>query len=76
MQQKSVEVEIEWPEMKMNLGMVEITYQLEDILEISGDEGVSLLEVTDNGLVVEYGENETEFIDMRPLFSNEGGFSQ
>jgi hypothetical protein len=76
MKEDTVNIEIEWPEMKVNLGMIEITYQLEDILEISGSGNASVLEVTDNGLVVEYGEDETEFVDMRPLLSNEEVFSQ
>ena len=63
----SVTIEIEWPELKVSIGMLEITYQLEDVLGISGDTDVSILEITEYGLVVEYGENETEFIDMRPL---------
>ena len=76
MKEDTVNIEIEWPEMKVNLGMIEITYQLEDILEISGDGDVSVLEVTEYGIVVEYGEDETEFVDMRPLLSDEEVFSQ
>ena len=76
MKEDTVNIEIEWPEMKVNLGMIEITYQLEDILEISGDGDVSVLEVTEYGIVVEYGENETEFVDMRPLLSDEEVFGQ
>jgi len=76
MKEDTVNIEIEWPEMKVNLGMIEITYQLEDILEISGSGDVSVLEVTEYGIVVEYGEDETEFVDMRPLLSNEEVFSQ
>lgn len=76
MKEDTVNIEIEWPEMKVNLGMVEIRYQLEDILEISGSGDVSVLEVTEYGLVVEYGEDETEFVDMRPLLSDKEVFGQ
>lgn len=63
----SVEVNIEWPNMIVSFGMFELEYDLGDVLEIEGKEDVELLEVTDFGLVLQYGEGETEFVDMRPL---------
>ena len=63
----SVEVDIDWPNMVVSFRMFDLEYDLGDVLEIEGEGDVELLEVTDFGLVLEYGDNETEFVDMRPL---------
>jgi hypothetical protein len=67
MNSDTVDISIDWPDMTVSLGMLEMTYNLDDVLEIDFDGDCKVLEVTEYGLVLEYGDGETEFIDMRPV---------
>lgn len=65
-----IDVCIEWPNLYVEFGPFSVVYDIEDLITIEGDkDDVSILEVTDNGLVIET-ENGTEFVDMRAFQEN------
>lgn len=71
MNEEALDISIDWPDMSVSFGVLELTYNLNDVLEIDFEADCEVLEVTEYGLVLEYGDGETEFIDMRPLSTSE-----